>query len=109
MILLWSESSSCGPYLVASIILNILFSTNLYVGVKWKELSWSQKASAKAEAAAALSCSGHGRAYLDGCLLMEKLFVSTIHASKALIALLSHLIVLRMQTGYISVCVCLCA
>nr|GEW72098.1 tryptophan aminotransferase-related protein 4-like [Tanacetum cinerariifolium] len=31
-------------------------------------LSWSTKATAKAEYVASISCSGHGRAYLDGSI-----------------------------------------
>lgn len=34
------------------------------------EKSWSRKASFEAEAVASLSCSGHGRAYLDGSLFV---------------------------------------
>ncbi|KAA8546605.1 hypothetical protein F0562_002656 [Nyssa sinensis] len=58
--------------LVSSIILNLFFFINLYVGDKWKELSWSHRAAAEAEAVASLSCSGHGRAYLDGLFLDGK-------------------------------------
>ncbi|XWS21818.1 hypothetical protein CRYUN_Cryun30bG0087800 [Craigia yunnanensis] len=54
--------------LVSSIILNLLFIINIYVGGQWK-LSWSSKAAAEAEAVAAISCSGHGRAYLDGLVV----------------------------------------
>ncbi|KAJ4806913.1 Tryptophan aminotransferase-related protein 4 [Rhynchospora pubera] len=32
------------------------------------ELSWTRRAAAEAEAVAAISCSGHGRAYVDGVL-----------------------------------------
>ncbi|XP_024970999.1 tryptophan aminotransferase-related protein 3-like [Cynara cardunculus var. scolymus] len=55
-----------------SIIINILFTINLYFGGGGGGggggcgLSWSEKAAAEAEAVAAISCSGHGRAYLDG-------------------------------------------
>ncbi|XP_071713281.1 tryptophan aminotransferase-related protein 4-like [Rutidosis leptorrhynchoides] len=35
-------------------------------------LSWSEKAAAEAEAVAAISCSGHGRAYLDGPVNYEQ-------------------------------------
>uniref|UniRef100_A0A251TBI4 Putative pyridoxal phosphate-dependent transferase n=1 Tax=Helianthus annuus TaxID=4232 RepID=A0A251TBI4_HELAN len=31
-------------------------------------LTWSEKAAAEAEAVAAISCSGHGRAFLDGSI-----------------------------------------
>ncbi|KAK3009563.1 hypothetical protein RJ639_013540 [Escallonia herrerae] len=59
--------------LLASIVLNLFFIENLYVGGKWEQqLSWSQRAAAEAEAVASVSCSGHGRAYLDGSLLDGK-------------------------------------
>ncbi|KAH7525070.1 hypothetical protein FEM48_Zijuj06G0186100 [Ziziphus jujuba var. spinosa] len=50
---------------------NILFAVRVYVvGVDGLgELSWSRKAAEQAEAVAAISCSGHGRAYLDGIIL----------------------------------------
>lgn len=50
--------------LSASLILNLYFIINLYEGSEWN-LSWSSKAAKEAEAVAAISCSGHGRAYLD--------------------------------------------
>ncbi|KAI7735264.1 hypothetical protein M8C21_009984 [Ambrosia artemisiifolia] len=63
--------------LIISIAINILFSINLYIGRGWllekklenschSVLSWTEKAAAEAEAVAAISCSGHGRAYVDG-------------------------------------------
>ncbi|KAK2979908.1 hypothetical protein RJ640_020150 [Escallonia rubra] len=59
--------------LLASIVLNLFLFQNLYVGGKWEQqLSWSQRAAAEAEAVASVSCSGHGRAYLDGSLLDGK-------------------------------------
>ena len=36
-------------------------------GYFW-ELSWSRRAASDAEYVAAISCSGHGRAYLDGLI-----------------------------------------
>ncbi|XP_059460442.1 tryptophan aminotransferase-related protein 3-like [Corylus avellana] len=54
-----------------STVLNLFFMRNLYVGGDWN-LSWSKKAAAEAEAVAAISCSGHGRAYLDGLVLHGK-------------------------------------
>ncbi|RVW94865.1 hypothetical protein CK203_034589 [Vitis vinifera] len=51
--------------LLGSVILNILFIANAYVGGKG-ELSWSRKAAEEEEAVAAVTCSVHGRAYLDG-------------------------------------------
>ena len=52
--------------LVCSLILNVFFLFK--VGGEWN-LSWSKKAATEAEAVAAISCSGHGRAYLDGLVL----------------------------------------
>ncbi|CAI0396339.1 unnamed protein product [Linum tenue] len=60
-----SKHSTC---LVFSILLNfLLFGYNLYFStVDDGGLSWSRGAAEEAEAVAAISCSGHGRAYLDG-------------------------------------------
>ncbi|XAR48639.1 hypothetical protein NMG60_11031521 [Bertholletia excelsa] len=58
--------------LVCSLLLNLYFALNLHVGDKLKQLTWSQGAAAEAEAVAAVSCSGHGRAYLDGLLVDGK-------------------------------------
>ncbi|KAI3675965.1 hypothetical protein L1987_85561 [Smallanthus sonchifolius] len=58
-----------GICLLISIALNILLSINLYVGGENNQrslLTWSEKAAAEAEEVAAISCSGHGRAYVDG-------------------------------------------
>lgn len=50
--------------LLTSIIINLLFIWKLwYVG---NNLSWTRQAAEEAEAVAAISCSGHGRAFLDG-------------------------------------------
>jgi hypothetical protein len=57
--------------LACSTVLNLFFIINLYVGGDCK-LSWSKKAAAEAEAVAAISCSGHGRAYMDGLVLNGK-------------------------------------
>ncbi|CAH1446144.1 unnamed protein product [Lactuca virosa] len=72
-----------GICLLSSIVINILFSINLYLGggggalqrgekkheiVYRPSLTWSEKAAADAEAVAAFSCSGHGRAYLDSLI-----------------------------------------
>ncbi|KAF5725657.1 hypothetical protein HS088_TW23G00384 [Tripterygium wilfordii] len=54
--------------LVTSIILNILAIINVYVGDGW-DLSWTKRAATEAEAVAAIYCSGHGRAYMDGLVL----------------------------------------
>ncbi|KAL1319592.1 hypothetical protein HN51_071841 [Arachis hypogaea] len=51
------------------IILISLYSSNLFVcGTEWKP-TWSTGAAEEAEAVAAIPCSGHGRAYLDGLVL----------------------------------------
>ncbi|KAJ9546043.1 hypothetical protein OSB04_025750 [Centaurea solstitialis] len=69
------ENSSIQTF---SIIINILFTINLYFGGGGGgggggecALSWSEKAAVEAEAVAAISCSGHGRAYLDGSIDSE--------------------------------------
>ena len=54
-----------------SLLVNIFLSYNLLVGNKWS-LSWSTNAAAEAEAVASISCSGHGRAYLDGVVVDGK-------------------------------------
>ncbi|OMO73456.1 EGF-like, alliinase [Corchorus capsularis] len=60
-------NSKYGVCLVSSVILNLFFVLNTYVGGNWNlNLSWTSRAAAEAEAVAALFCSGHGRAYLDG-------------------------------------------
>ncbi|CAL5348640.1 unnamed protein product [Camellia sinensis] len=65
------QSSIYGVFFVFPVILNLYCFINLHyvgggVGGKGKQLSWTQKAAEEAEAVAAVSCSGHGRAYLDG-------------------------------------------
>ncbi|XP_030544150.1 tryptophan aminotransferase-related protein 3-like [Rhodamnia argentea] len=76
-----SESSIYKSCLVFSLTANLFFGVNLYVGRRaaWKRssdevdtrgsLSWSGRAAAEAESAAAEECSGHGRAYLDGMVV----------------------------------------
>ncbi|KAB2621032.1 tryptophan aminotransferase-related protein 4-like [Pyrus ussuriensis x Pyrus communis] len=57
-----------------SIAVNLLFclcAFKLYVEGEWK-LSWSRRAAEEAEHVAAIPCSGHGRAYLDGLILDGK-------------------------------------
>ncbi|KAI4352766.1 hypothetical protein L6164_006987 [Bauhinia variegata] len=50
-------------------VMIVLFTPNLFVnGGEWKP-SWSSRAAEEAEAVAAIRCSGHGRAYLDGLVL----------------------------------------
>lgn len=79
------QASCYALCLLASVLINLLLITNLYVGSdggKWRkvieedafgydhdELSWSRKAAAEAEAVASVPCSGHGRAYLDGSIV----------------------------------------
>ncbi|KAJ0500356.1 putative alliinase, EGF-like domain, pyridoxal phosphate-dependent transferase, major [Helianthus annuus] len=64
-----------GICFLISVAINILFSIHLYVGDGPNQeiscrssLTWSEKAAAEAEAVAAISCSGHGRAFLDGSI-----------------------------------------
>ncbi|XP_039172005.1 tryptophan aminotransferase-related protein 3 isoform X2 [Eucalyptus grandis] len=77
-----SEGSICKLCLVCSVIANLFFGVNLYRGrrglwgrnwsideVSIQGLSWSGRAAAEAESAAARECSGHGRAYLDGVVV----------------------------------------
>ncbi|KAK4428358.1 Tryptophan aminotransferase-related protein 4 [Sesamum alatum] len=49
---------------IVSVVLNIFLMVNLCISRK--PLSWSAGAAAEAEAVASISCSGHGRAFLDG-------------------------------------------
>ncbi|KAF9599653.1 hypothetical protein IFM89_001599 [Coptis chinensis] len=51
--------------LVLSILINLFFLFDHFV-YKDTELSWSKAAAREAELVASISCSGHGRAYLDG-------------------------------------------
>ncbi|KAL3504585.1 hypothetical protein ACH5RR_034426 [Cinchona calisaya] len=63
--------SSCyAVCLLISIVINVLLLTHQYRG--WNQLSWSQTAAAEAEAVASISCSDHGRAYLDGVIFDGK-------------------------------------
>ncbi|KAK1440395.1 hypothetical protein QVD17_06220 [Tagetes erecta] len=66
---------SYGICFLISIAINILLSIHLYVGggeknhdiISYKpSLTWSLKAAQEAEAVAAITCSGHGLAFLDG-------------------------------------------
>lgn len=57
--------------LLCSILVNIFFSYNFFLSKNWS-LSWSTSAAAEAEAVASISCSGHGRAYLDGVVVDGK-------------------------------------
>ncbi|KAL8237374.1 hypothetical protein R6Q59_018455 [Mikania micrantha] len=73
-----TKKNCYGICFLISIAINILLSIYLYAGGgRWgaknlpeisfrPALTWSEKAAAEAEAVAAISCSGHGRAFLDG-------------------------------------------
>lgn len=54
---------------LSSLLLNIYFIFHATTKLGGTELGWSRQAAAKAEAVAALSCSGHGRAFLDGLVV----------------------------------------
>ncbi|XP_052203334.1 tryptophan aminotransferase-related protein 4-like [Diospyros lotus] len=60
------KSSIYGAGLACSVAVNLFFLVNLYVGASRKQPGWSQRAAAEAEVVAGVSCSGHGRAFLDG-------------------------------------------
>lgn len=66
-----------------NLLLLIFFITSLFFNVYffffffsyssifslWPEPRWSQSAAEEAEAVAAISCSGHGRAFVDGIMI----------------------------------------
>lgn len=54
--------------LAFSIALNILL-VNQFMNENYWQKNWTQNAAEEAEAVSAMSCSGHGRAFLDGLLL----------------------------------------
>ncbi|KAJ0985578.1 hypothetical protein J5N97_003934 [Dioscorea zingiberensis] len=54
-----------------SLFLNVFFLSYSFLSSR-SEIGWSQTAAAEAEAVAAISCSGHGRAFLDGLLIDGK-------------------------------------
>lgn len=56
--------------LLASIVVNVLLLTNQYRARN--QLTWSQNAAAEAESVASISCSGNGRAYVDGLVVDGK-------------------------------------
>ncbi|XP_062097717.1 tryptophan aminotransferase-related protein 4-like [Humulus lupulus] len=64
--------------LVCSLTLNVLFMFKRVRVVfddeksSGDELSWSRRAAREAERVAAISCSGHGRAYIDSSLVVEE-------------------------------------
>lgn len=53
----------------AVVFMIVLCATNMFVCMGEWEPTWSSKAAKEAEAVAAIPCSGHGRAYLDGLIL----------------------------------------
>ncbi|KAL9234149.1 hypothetical protein vseg_009050 [Gypsophila vaccaria] len=60
-----------GYYFLYSIVVDLLLCST-FICLKWtnigasSDLSWARKAAEEAEDVASVSCSGHGRAYLDG-------------------------------------------
>lgn len=53
--------------LVASLGVNIWLVSKVFMdSTRMMTMSWSRRAAMEAEAVGAISCSGHGRAYLDG-------------------------------------------
>ncbi|KAJ9146083.1 hypothetical protein P3X46_028394 [Hevea brasiliensis] len=60
--------------LASSIVLNLFLIYKWYLGAGWDPAvsNWTRKAATEAEAVAAISCSGHGRAFLDGLILDDK-------------------------------------
>ncbi|KAF8025007.1 hypothetical protein BT93_F1997 [Corymbia citriodora subsp. variegata] len=60
------ESSIYKLCLVCSMIGNLFFGVNLYVGPRG---GWKWKAAAEAKLVAAEACSGHGRAFLNAVLV----------------------------------------
>ena len=64
------HSSCYAVCLLASMIVNILLMTQQYK-VR-NQLTWSQNAAAEAESVASISCSGNGRAYVDGLVVDGK-------------------------------------
>ncbi|GLT65407.1 hypothetical protein SLA2020_378430 [Shorea laevis] len=69
-----ADKAHFSVHVACSTVLTLFFIINLFVGGEssdWK-LSWSKRAAAEAEAVAAFSCSGHGRAYLDGLVVNGK-------------------------------------
>ncbi|XP_020535517.1 tryptophan aminotransferase-related protein 4 isoform X2 [Jatropha curcas] len=65
-----SKSYGFSVLFLTSIIINVLLISKRYVGEG--DLTWTKRAATEAEAVAAISCSGHGRAYLDGLILDGK-------------------------------------
>lgn len=71
-----SISLGCGGCLLASVLVNIFFFISLIKSggklYSWNNnnyiISWTQSAAAEAESVASISCSGHGRVFLDGLI-----------------------------------------
>ncbi|CAL9020431.1 unnamed protein product [Prunus brigantina] len=66
-----AQSSSYFVILALSIAVNLLLVFQFCADGEWR-LTWSKRAAEEAERVAAISCSGHGRAYLDGLVLDGK-------------------------------------
>lgn len=66
-----AQSSSYFVILALSIAVNLLLVFQFCVDGEWR-LTWSKRAAEEAERVAAISCSGHGSAYLDGLVLDGK-------------------------------------
>ncbi|TYJ25286.1 hypothetical protein E1A91_A07G039400v1 [Gossypium mustelinum] len=58
-------------FLTCSIVLNLLLFHSWYFHGEWEQ-SWTKSATAEAEFVASISCSGHGRAFLDGSIVDGK-------------------------------------
>ncbi|RDX74643.1 Tryptophan aminotransferase-related protein 4, partial [Mucuna pruriens] len=56
--------------LTCSIALNLLL-VSMFIRTRWQH-NWTQEAAAEAEAVSSITCSGHGKAFLDGLLLHGK-------------------------------------
>jgi len=56
---------------ICSIVLNYLLLVNIYMSENL-EKKWTQNAAEEAEAVSDMSCSGHGRAFLDGFVVHGK-------------------------------------
>ncbi|KAK7380538.1 hypothetical protein VNO78_33051 [Psophocarpus tetragonolobus] len=59
------NNTSC----IVTLFMIVLCASNVFVCRGEWEPTWSTKAAEEAEAVAAIACSGHGRAYLDGLIL----------------------------------------
>ncbi|XP_039068375.1 tryptophan aminotransferase-related protein 4-like [Hibiscus syriacus] len=57
--------------LICSIVLNLLLFASIYYHGGWGG-SWTETAAAQAKFVASISCSGHGRTFLDGSILDGK-------------------------------------